>query len=123
MIIVDSNVIIYLARSDTDSLKKTLSKMQLCVSAVSKIEVLGYSKLTDDDRTVFETFFAAAPIFPISDDIIDHATALRQKRKMSVGDAIIAATALLNKLKLATSNTKDFKWIDSLDIFDPMENL
>ena len=39
---------------------------------------------------------------------------------MSVGDAIIAATALHSGLTLATHNAKDFAWIEGLDVVDPL---
>lgn len=51
---------------------------------------------------------------------IDRAIALRRSKKMTLGDAIIAATALEYNLTLATHNTKDFLWIDSLTVVDPI---
>ena len=39
---------------------------------------------------------------------------------MSLGDAIIAATALIHGLTLATRNVRDFHWIDELTILDPI---
>lgn len=35
---------------------------------------------------------------------------------MTLGDSIIAATALVNKLELVTANTKDFDWISDLKV-------
>jgi len=46
---------------------------------------------------------------------------LRQQRNLSLGDALIAATALDEKLIFATHNTKDFGWIEGLQLFDPLE--
>ncbi len=40
---------------------------------------------------------------------------------MSLGDSLIAATAILNNLALVTNNTKDFQWIDSLTIINPFD--
>ena len=40
---------------------------------------------------------------------------------MSLGDALIAGTALSNLLRLATHNTDDFDWIDELKVIDPIE--
>ena len=42
-------------------------------------------------------------MFPISDEIIQKASALRQQKKISLGDALIAATALIHGLTLVTS--------------------
>jgi len=41
---------------------------------------------------------------------------------MSVGDAIIAATALKYRETLAVQNAADFNWINGLEIIDPMNS-
>ncbi|VEN73119.1 Twitching motility protein PilT (fragment) [Candidatus Desulfarcum epimagneticum] len=40
---------------------------------------------------------------------------------MSLGDSLIAATALVYDLKLATANVKDFLWIKRLEVVNPLE--
>ncbi len=39
---------------------------------------------------------------------------------MSLGDAIIAATALEHYQTLVTRNIKDFDWIEGLKVIDPL---
>jgi predicted nucleic acid-binding protein len=39
---------------------------------------------------------------------------------MSLGDALVAATALVHRLPLATHNVDDFAWIDGLIVVDPL---
>lgn len=38
--------------------------------------------------------------------------------KLNLPDALIASTSIVNKLELYTMNTKDFKFIDSVKLFD-----
>ena len=57
----------------------------------------------------------------ISWDVLEAAIALRQQRKMSLGDALVAGTALHHNLALVTRNTGDFEWIDSLAVLNPFE--
>ncbi|NQZ10542.1 MAG: hypothetical protein HRT35_25595 [Algicola sp.] len=45
---------------------------------------------------------------------------LRQQRKMSLGDAIIAATALEHHQTVVTHNVKDFEGIEGLKVVDPI---
>ncbi len=39
---------------------------------------------------------------------------------MSLGDSIIAATALEHHQTLVTRNITDFDWIEGLKVFDPL---
>jgi toxin FitB len=53
---------------------------------------------------------------------LDQAVRLRQLRKMTLGDALVAGTALTHRLTLVTRNTGDFRWIPDLTGLDPFEN-
>lgn len=43
------------------------------------------------------------------------------RRRMSGGDAIIAGTALIHGLTLATRKTRDSAWIEGLGLVDPLQ--
>lgn len=120
MILIDSNLLIYSARPEHAALRHWLSTRHCAVSLVSKIEVLGFHKLTAADRARFEQAFAVLRVLPITTPIAESAIALRQLRKMSLGDSLVAATALEWQCPLATHNTGDFRWIDGLDVVDPL---
>lgn len=122
MILLDSNIVIYSTKPEFSSLRSFLEKETLCVSIVSYVEVLGFHKITDQDKADFEQFFAVTQILQISDEIADSAVRLRQMRKMALGDALIAATSLTKDIALVTGNIKDFNWIDGLLIVNPLEN-
>ena len=47
---------------------------------------------------------------------------LRQFRKMALGDALIAATALESGRELLTHNSKDYREVPALVVIDPIEN-
>jgi len=42
---------------------------------------------------------------------------------MSLGDALIGATALIHKYTLVTANTKDFDWIENFNVINPVISL
>ncbi len=67
MTLLDSNIIIYAAQPEHSRLRQFIRENAPCVSAVSSVEVLGYSRLSGDERRHFEAFFVAATILPISD--------------------------------------------------------
>jgi len=60
-------------------------------------------------------------IYPLSQEVADTAIDLRRKRMIKLADAVIAATAIVNNLQLATRNVNDFKSLESLHIVNPFE--
>jgi len=118
--LLDSNIIIYAALPQYAALQSFIAKHAPAVSAISRVEVLGYHLLSETDRRNFEEFFAAATILPISDSVLSKAVELRQIRKLSLGDALIAGTALAHGLTLVTRNSADFNWIKGLALLDPL---
>ncbi len=119
-VLLDSNLIIYAALPEHQELRRFIALRAPAVSVVSLVEVLGYHRLSDQDRRFFEDFFIAAPVLHITTEILDRATRLRQQRNIGLGDALIAATALAYNLRILTANTRDFQWIAELDVFNPM---
>jgi len=117
--LLDSAIILYAAQPKYDELRRFIRERSPAVSAVSYVEVLGYHRLTEQEREYFELSFSAASVLPISDAVLKQAVRLRQTRIMSLGDALQAGTALAHGLTLVTRNTKDFDWIDGLALFDP----
>ena len=87
-------------------------------SAITKLEVLGYSGLTAaDDRSLREllTQFEEVPVLPA---VIDEAIRLRRLHRMKTPDAIVAATALLQQAEIVTRNTVDFKKVAGLTVLE-----
>ena len=119
----DSNIIIYSSQQhNRDLLGFILGVTQRSVSIVSYIEALGYHSLVERERQSLESFFQDAEILPLTNTIAQQAVALRQQRRMGLGDSIIAATAITHNLTLVTHNTEDFRWITGLELLDPLTN-
>ena len=120
-VILDSNIVIYTGLVEHQYLRDWLKSKKIYVSAISQIEVLGYHKLIPTDRDYFKAFFQQCQIFPLSSEVVNVAIRLRQEKAMSLGDSIIAATAIVHRLPLTTANTKDFKHLKNLEIINPLE--
>ena len=118
--LLDSNVIIYAAQPEHSALRKFIEAHAPAVSVISQIEVLGYHKLNESDHQFLERFFQTAERFPLSETVVQSAIQLRRRRKMSLGDSIIAGTAMVHKRTLATRNIDDFRWIEELKLLDPL---
>lgn len=60
----------------------------------------------------------ALEVVPVSDEVAERAIELRRWRRMSLGDSIIAATALVEGIPLVTHNVSDFTGIADLQVED-----
>lgn len=118
--ILDSNIIILAALPAHADLRRWLFTQDCAVSVVSFVEVLGFPAITTEEIGFFEQFFGLLPLVSVDQTIMREAAVLRQQRRMSVADAIIAATALRENRTLATRNIADFKWISGLTLVDPL---
>lgn len=92
----------------------------MAVSVISEVEVLGYHKLNEPEKQFFRVYFDNVQKIPLNSPILQKAIKLRQQRKMSLGDSLIAATALECSLPLLTRNTTDFSGIEELEVYNPL---
>ena len=122
MMLLDSNIVIYAAEPNYAAAREFITTHNTSVSVISKVEVLGYHQLSDENRLKLERIFQFLPILPLSNLIIERAISLRQTKKMSLGDALIAGTAIVHELVVVTANVKDFDWIDSLEVINPLQD-
>lgn len=117
--LLDSNVIIHAAKPEREDLRHLIEEKAPAVSVISYIEVLGYHDL-GAEKSFLEQFFDAAEVLPLSTDVVQKAIRLRQRRNISLGDSIIAATAIVHDLRLLTHNPEDFRGIPRLRLIDPV---
>lgn len=118
--LIDSNIIIYAALPEHAKLRRWIAQHPPAVSSISYLEVLGYHRLTSEAREEFRRFFEAVELLPLDRPILDEAVRLRQIRRMSLGDALVAATALVYRRVLVTHNLADFQGIPDLQLLDPL---
>jgi len=64
-------------------------------------------------------FIKESNIHNISEEIVRQCISIRKGKKIKIPDAIIAATAVVNKFSLITANETDFIQISGLKIINP----
>lgn len=120
MKLLDSNILIYAPLPDFSHLRPMLIDPECVVSEITRLEVLGFYRLNALEITYYEQVFSQKTILPITSEVVDLAIKYRQMKKMSVGDALIAATASMYNLELQTRNISDFSHISGLKIHNPV---
>ena len=109
--LLDTNIIIYACQPGGGWLTPWTSDPAAAIASVTRIEALGFAGLLPEERTAILDFVNASPNYPLDDEVIKQAIHLRQQKKMKLGDAIIAATAVAYNIPLVTLNEDDFKHI------------
>jgi toxin FitB len=121
MRLLDSNIIIYATAPENEWLRIWLEAEPFSISQVSEIEVLGCQKITPEEISDLQEFVYSSNVVPITEEAAKKAIALRQQRKMSLADSILAATALENDWELVSRNVDDFAWIANLKLVNPFD--
>lgn len=94
--------------------KSTPSLFSFSISTVGKIEVLSDKRLTEKQAIELEKFLDAFDCIPISDEVARLAAMLRREKVLTLGDAIIVATAIIRKRILVTRDKSFIKKVSNL---------
>lgn len=115
MVILDSNIIIYLSKSLIDIDRVFKSDEIYAVSVISYMEVLGYDFKTQEEEEFIKKLFSYLNIIYLDDKIANETIKLKKLYKIKLPDAIICASAIVNNAKLIT-NDKRLENMEELNI-------
>lgn len=120
---IDTNILIYyLNQQLPESVKAQVdnSILSTCsISIITRIEVLGWQGHTEQSLFAARALLTLLEEISLNPTIADCCIQLRQRYKIKLPDAVIAATALVKKQTLMTRNSDDFIKIEDLQLFNP----
>jgi predicted nucleic acid-binding protein len=104
--ILDTNVIIDFINKKPSGLNLDvlLTQSYCLISFITKLELLGYSKITSEEEAYISGFLQKITILPMSEQIERETIEIRRKTKLKLPDAIIAATAIVIGADVVTSD-------------------
>lgn len=118
MYLLDSNILIGFLNGSQKEINWIITEKQnnsfLGYSIISKIETLSLYNLSEDKIQDIEKFFNVFNQIHLSDEVISLSAKLRRNLKLSLGDAIVAATAILKRATLVTNDKALVKKIKNL---------
>lgn len=111
--ILDTNAIIYLLSGNSVMKQYLINNFGL--SIISKIELLSYSGITDNEEKIIKNFLNDCKILNLNQYIEENSILLRKKYKIKLPDAIVASTSMYCGLPLITAD-KGFSKIKELNL-------
>ncbi|HEX8341012.1 MAG TPA: type II toxin-antitoxin system VapC family toxin [Tepidisphaeraceae bacterium] len=121
-LLLDSNIVIYASQADDTAVRPLMAAHTNFVAAITRIEVLGFRKLSVDQESIFRSIFSTIEQLPLNELVIEQAITLKRIVRIDTPDAVIAATALVHRMPLCTRNVNDFKAIEGLSIINPFDS-
>ena len=122
MILLDTNILIEMYKGNEDIIHriKVIGQHNIAISDVTSAELL-FGARNRDELKILKKDIEKLTTVSISTNISKLAVNLVEKyslsHKLSLPDALIAATAIQNDIHLFTLNIKDFKFIKGLKLF------
>ena len=121
--LVDTNIAVYLLNgvlpANAQAFLRPILDATCNLSIICKIELLGWQFSTQEDELKAMEFISDSNVLPLTDSIAEKAIEIRKLKKLKLGDAIIAATALLHQMTLLTRNETDFSNLPGLTVVSP----
>ena len=123
MILCDTNIFIEIYRGNETIIEiiKEIGQQNVAISDVSCAELL-YGARNKKELQAIRNDIDSLIVLPIDSNISKFAVDLVEKysisHKLSLPDAIIGATAILYDISLYTLNTKDFKFLQKIKLFE-----
>jgi predicted nucleic acid-binding protein len=117
-VILDTNAVVSLLAGNRDLALMLEQADYIGISIVTYLEFLAFDGLSDADRDCFAAFCKLVHVVPLSlndSGLLEQALELRSRYRLKLPDAIIGATAIINKSVLIT-NDSHFSNIPALAI-------
>lgn len=111
-LLIDTNIALYLLNGDT-TIAELLNGRDVHVSFITELELLGFQDIKEEDRSIIEELLNNCIIVDLNQAIKRITIDLKQKYKLKLPDAIIAATSIYMNLPLISAD-KDFERISDL---------
>lgn len=123
--LIDTNVVIYVLKGNLPDIILSrivpLFEHAPNFSVINKIELLSHNDADEVENLKVQMLIDKSTVHPLNESVIEMTISVRKKYSIKLPDAVIAATAIVHNLILATRNIKDFEKIDELEIYNPFQ--
>ncbi len=125
MILCDTNILIELYKNNPQIITELhqIRVNNIAISVITQSE-LYFGALNKTELNNIKKHLNLIHIFPldltISNQFMELMETYSLSHKLTIPDALIAATALVHEMELYTLNRKDFRFIKGLKLYEPI---
>ena len=102
-LLLDTNTVMYLIKGD-ENLLELLDQQPVAINFITEIELLSWPHMTRELNKVILGLISTVQYFDYNTRLKQSVISLRQKYKLKIADAFIAATAIEYNLPLVTAD-------------------
>jgi predicted nucleic acid-binding protein len=95
------------------------SGVRVVFSAITRIEILGFPNLSEQESAAIRTLLNEFDEVPISSAVIEQTILIRKSARIKIPDALIAASAQVTDAIKVARNTSDFERVPDLTVVHP----
>jgi len=125
MIVCDTNILIEFYKKTPNIVQElqSIGYTNVAISAMTQAE-LYFGALDKAELRHIKTHLSLLTVLPVTSSISGRFLELMEtyclSHKLSLPDALIAATSLLHQYELYTLNRKDFRFITGISLYQPV---
>ncbi len=120
-LLLDTNVLIYnlqgaLSADVKASVRQAMDAKQAFISVITRIEVLGWKGYNDTTLQQMGQLLSKLAEIPLTEAVVQDTIRIRKQFGLKLPDAVIAASATVQRIALLTGNVDDFKRVADLQV-------
>ena len=117
--LLDTNIVSkYFCNQLEENITSLIENLVPEISVITQLELLSYTGFSTEELSIVNEFISDAAVHELDSSVVNETIRLRRKYKIKTPDAIIAATAIVNKLHLISYDAS-FKNIKGLSLVQP----
>lgn len=113
-VLCDTNTLIHLLGHNSEVVDLLIGK-QVSISVITELELYGKQNITPKEVSIIDMLVESCFVIDLLSPVKQIVKQLKQKHRMKLPDAIIAATAIYLDIPLITFDT-DFKKIEEIKL-------
>jgi len=114
-VLLDTNIVLYVLNGD-EQVADLIQGCDAFLSVINRVELLSSGKMTAADTSATQAFIRDCKLVQFTQEIQDLTIDLRQRYKLKLADAAVAATASYLGVQLVTADKAFLKLSDEISV-------